>query len=115
MSLPIDFPVLTRDEAHALGKKKYWNGTPCRRGHRAMRFVVSGNCTACASMSGKRYSADSRRSVLSGQQTREGFRLTDIWVHPNDMPALLMVLDSLCFARGAIVGPDGHALIEPVS
>lgn len=39
--------VITRDEAHAQGLRKYYTGTPCKRNHYAERYVVSGGCCAC--------------------------------------------------------------------
>jgi 5-methylcytosine-specific restriction endonuclease McrA len=40
-------PVVTRQEAKALGLKRYWTGTPCKHGHVAERATVNGVCVAC--------------------------------------------------------------------
>lgn len=39
--------ILTRDAARSLGMKVYRTGDPCRRGHRAWRYVSTGGCLDC--------------------------------------------------------------------
>jgi hypothetical protein len=38
---------ITRAEAKSLGLTRYQTGIPCRRGHRAERYVSTGNCVEC--------------------------------------------------------------------
>lgn len=41
--------IITRDEAHKLGRKHFYTGKPCAHGHLLPRYVVSGSCTKCSS------------------------------------------------------------------
>lgn len=43
--------IISRVAAFNNGKRMYFTGEPCRRGHVATRYVSTGGCTACA----KRY------------------------------------------------------------
>jgi hypothetical protein len=39
--------IISRDEAKALGLKRYFTGEPCKHGHIAERYVSSGDCLEC--------------------------------------------------------------------
>jgi hypothetical protein len=39
--------IISRDEAKALGLKRFFTGTPCKHGHIAERSVRSGRCLEC--------------------------------------------------------------------
>ncbi len=39
--------IILRNEAKKLGKKRYYNGIPCPRGHLSERYVCSGGCIEC--------------------------------------------------------------------
>lgn len=39
--------IISRLEAARQGMTHYFTGTPCKNGHLARRFVVSGSCMAC--------------------------------------------------------------------
>lgn len=39
--------IITRTDAKDLGLKRYFTGSPCRRGHIAQRFIGSGRCVEC--------------------------------------------------------------------
>lgn len=39
--------VVTRDDAHLRGLKRYYTGKPCKRGHQCERFVSNGCCIDC--------------------------------------------------------------------
>lgn len=39
--------VITKKEASERGLKRYFTGTPCKRGHTCERFVGDGNCLEC--------------------------------------------------------------------
>ena len=47
LSRPKVFEIIGRDEAHAQGKRLYYTGEPCRRGHTAERYVSTGACREC--------------------------------------------------------------------
>lgn len=113
-------PTMTRAEAAQATppRVKYWNGKPCERGHRAYRYVSSGNCTQCANRYRQQFDTHRKKradEIREMRRTRQGLVPYEIWVHPLDFEALMTLADALNYARGAIVGPDGHALIEPVS
>lgn len=52
--------LLTRDEARALGLKRYFTGEPCKRGHVAERYVVNKDCVACGPAKKQRVSREKR-------------------------------------------------------
>ena len=39
--------VMTKDEARLKGLKRYFTGTPCKRGHFSERDIPLGECLAC--------------------------------------------------------------------
>jgi hypothetical protein len=39
--------TITRDEAHAKGLKRYFDGKPCKHGHIAERYVANAGCIMC--------------------------------------------------------------------
>lgn len=44
----MDMKVISRVEAHRLGRTMFFTGKPCRKqGHLAQRYVSSGGCKAC--------------------------------------------------------------------
>ncbi len=45
--IPYDGPVVTRDEARATGLKRYFDNSPCARGHVAERYVATAACLGC--------------------------------------------------------------------
>jgi hypothetical protein len=46
------FTLITRDEAHAKGLKRYYTGVPCKKaGHACERFVANGGCVECVNRS----------------------------------------------------------------
>ena len=47
--MTIDLPsIISRDEARALGLKRFFTGNPCKRGHVAERDVDSRECMDCS-------------------------------------------------------------------
>jgi len=46
---PQNFEIISRDEAHRLGRRIYFDGPekPCKRGHVAPRYVANAGCLAC--------------------------------------------------------------------
>lgn len=45
----MSIPKITRSEAKVLGRKRYFTGEPCLRGHVAERFVSTKGCADCNS------------------------------------------------------------------
>jgi 5-methylcytosine-specific restriction endonuclease McrA len=39
--------IISRSEALSAGRKRYFTGEPCKRGHTAERITINGRCTAC--------------------------------------------------------------------
>jgi len=44
---PRQLTVISRDDAHAEGKRRYYTGQPCRKGHDCERYVINGACIDC--------------------------------------------------------------------
>jgi hypothetical protein len=56
--------VVSRKDAQAKGLKKYFTGSPCRRGHVAERYVT-GTCCACTSERKKELYQQNKEAVLA--------------------------------------------------
>lgn len=41
------FDLISRADAHAQGRKRFYTGRPCVHGHDSQRFVTTGGCVAC--------------------------------------------------------------------
>jgi len=79
--VPHEGPVVTHAEATAKGLKRYFSGSRCRRmGHLSERFVSSGNCIACASVTVEAYAKAHPEKVAKRQ---ERYRQA----HPEKGPA----------------------------
>lgn len=39
--------IISRKDAHASGRRKYFSGVPCKKGHVAERYVTTNGCVAC--------------------------------------------------------------------
>lgn len=50
---------ISREEAARQGLKRFFDGSACKRGHTAQRFVSSGGCIECTNFHNKR----SRRKI----------------------------------------------------
>lgn len=63
------FPNITpRDEARALGLKRYFIGEPCKRGHIAERSVSDSKCMECNRESARKYRATDLEGVREYQR-----------------------------------------------
>jgi len=67
--MTIDSPrIISRDEARALGLKRYFTGKPCKHGHVAERHVASRKCRECHRERTRRYrAADPERAREPGK------------------------------------------------
>jgi hypothetical protein len=61
--------IITRAEAKAAGLKRYFTGTPCKRGHIAERFVNDRACTQCSLESVKQ--ANRRAYAVNPEKFKE--------------------------------------------
>lgn len=93
--------IISRQEAAALGRKRFYTGKPCKYGHDAPRFVSTGGCTAC---NAARSQSFSRLSGANG----EAFAYK---IHPDDYAALLAYAQALDIQRGRI--PQTPARAKP--
>lgn len=64
---PEDRLIVTRLDAKASGKKRYFTGDPCKHGHIAERFVSTTACVSCDREASKKY-ANSNREVMRIKQ-----------------------------------------------
>lgn len=62
-------PIVSREEARALGSKRYFTGIPCPKGHLSDRFVSSRGCVEC-SYEKRRASADYNNAYASEWRAR---------------------------------------------
>lgn len=61
---------ISRSEAKALGRKRYFTGKPCKRGHVAERLVPNGNCRECERARDRLYDAANREKRLAYYRAR---------------------------------------------
>lgn len=50
--------ILTRKQAFASSRSKYFTGKPCTHGHISERYTASGACAACVSVAAAKHRAD---------------------------------------------------------
>ena len=90
--MTIDLPsIISRDEARALGLKRFFTGKPCKRGHVAERWACGGGggeCVECSLENGRKYRA------ADPERTRENARK---WRAAN--LEMARERDRLCYAK----------------
>lgn len=86
------FEIITRSEAHAQHRKRFYTGRPCIHGHDAQRFVTTGGCVACNA-------ARSKLFKLEENATQGRFVYP---LHPEDYAAALAYCQGLDMARGRV-------------
>lgn len=84
------FEIISRQDAAALGRKRFYTGRSCKYGHDAQRFVSTGGCVACNVVRSQSFC---RMSQASG----EAFSYK---IHPDDYVALLAYAQALDVQRG---------------
>lgn len=65
---------IERAEARKLGRVRYFTGRPCRHGHVAERYVVSGSCIECLRLSQLElhaYKSYAVRCLLQGKLSKK--------------------------------------------
>lgn len=66
--------VMTRDDARALGRKKFFSGIPCANGHLAERYVRNGQCIECRK---QRYDQEVARDYNMAYRAKNKAALSD--------------------------------------
>lgn len=84
------FELISRQDAAAQSRTRFYTGRPCRYGHDAQRYVSTGGCVAC---NAGRAQSFSRLAAVSG----EAFSYK---IHPEDYAALLAYAQALDIQRG---------------
>lgn len=79
--------ILTWREAHDRKLNKYFTGVPCRKGHKAYRYVSSGACSECISGYGQ------KRKLGANYQRLEFI------LHPEDAIHVRTYVNAVQFAR----------------
>jgi hypothetical protein len=88
--------ITTRSEAFEDGRNTYFTGRACKNGHVAERYVRNGSCMECIRCTARSYRNGFSQSRI--YKTR-GYRLINVWVHPDDEPGLLAHVEALKDAR----------------
>lgn len=95
---PMDqFIVITRRDAHERGLKKFYTGKPCRRGHLALRWTVSGSCEVCQSGHQKGYVSGVRD--FKRYQFDAGLRDYNVTVHFDDWATIEAIAKAMASDR----------------
>ena len=84
------FETITRTEAAAQGRKRFYTGKPCKYGHDAQRFVTTGACIAC----------NAARSKVFSKAIADGGKLFSYSLHPDDVAFALAYCQALDLQRG---------------
>ena len=58
--------VISREDARLLGRLYYYLGDPCKRGHRALRYVSNKKCLRCIEISKKKSRGKGQRCSVIG-------------------------------------------------
>lgn len=101
------FEPITRAEAAAQGRKRFYTGKPCKYGHDAQRFVTTGACIAC----------NAARSKLFSKAIANNGKTFSYSLHPDDVAAALAYCQALDLQRGRVpLVPDAVPCgAEPVA
>jgi hypothetical protein len=62
--------IIGRDEARALGLKRFFTGKPCKRGHIAERYIGSGRCVQCDRTLTREHARKRRAADPEGYRSR---------------------------------------------
>lgn len=84
--------IITRQNAHASGKRHFYTGRPCKYGHVAQRFVDNGSCVECHKSRRKRYSG--AKVDFIEHLFKLGFVRAEFLVHPDDMETVVRMIAS---------------------
>lgn len=85
-------PIVTRAEAKASGLKRFFDGTPCVRGHICQRYALQGQCVECNNAAFRAYRAENlereraRRADYYGktrEREREFYRTNASKIRPQ--------------------------------
>lgn len=86
----MSYEVISRKQAHELGRKRFYTGRPCLNGHLAQRFVTTGGCVAC----------NAARSKLFAMAKSNEVGKFVYPLHPDDHAAALAYCQALDMQRG---------------
>lgn len=87
--------ILTRREAAAVGRLKYWNGRRCRKGHDALRYTTTGACSEC--VRGYHFKVGDVRTARAA--TARGLVRVEAFAHPADHSTILAFVAAVTLAR----------------
>lgn len=87
--------ILDRNQAAARGIRKYWNGSPCRKGHEALRYTTTGACSAC--VRGYRIPIFNVKSARAA--AARGMARLEVFAYPADHAAIIAFTAALVTAR----------------
>jgi hypothetical protein len=88
----MEHSLISRDDAHAAGYKRYYTGNPCLRGHDSPRFVTTGGCVQCG--------RDRSNNYAKSKNSEQGRFVRDL--HPDDFAAAHAYCDALDLQRGRV-------------
>lgn len=86
---------MTRAEANAAGKVRYFTGEPCRAGHLAERYVTTGSCVMCQRAASERFRRNAAQAHVAALRGHFSYPL-----HPDDQAAALAYCQALDLQRG---------------
>lgn len=89
------FEIISRADAHAQGRKRFYTGKPCKYGHDSQRFVTTGGCVAC--------NAARARAFTDKGAGRSG--MFSYPLHPEDFAAAHAYCQALDMQRGKTPQP----------
>lgn len=91
----MQFDKISRAQALAEGRKRFYTGKPCKRGHDAQRFVTTGGCVACNASRAKVFSQAAQAASTARVQGLFAYPL-----RPEDFAAALAYCQALDLAAG---------------
>lgn len=89
--------VISRKDARDAGRRRFFTGRPCKRGHLSERFVTTGNCVACNAERTKASTVLTNQTRTAHAQGRFFYDL-----HPDDHARVLAFCQAVDMERGRI-------------
>lgn len=84
--------LISRDQAHSQGLKRFYTGEPCKRGHVCERFTCNGGCVRCM-----QFMTPNRKNGAKGNNVgwpAVGLVFTVPGVLPEEMEAAFRMMES---------------------
>jgi hypothetical protein len=101
----IHHQIISRANALAANRIRYFTGKPCKNGHVAERYATTGCCTQCLKVWKKHPHSGAKRDGRTDYARHLetlGLKLRQIYAHDDDWPVLLEMANDFYKARDRV-------------